>query len=89
MSVSDFSKELFSDFECYRSAILPRRSTKYELLQIISFLFYIYKIFVQLVLRNTLLQISLIESNFYKKIDKWYIAWKRVVQRVKTNNNEW
>ena len=31
--VRDFSKELFSKFEGYRPAILPSRSTKYELLQ--------------------------------------------------------
>ena len=33
VSVSDFCKELFSNFEGYRPAILPSRSTKYELLQ--------------------------------------------------------
>ena len=44
----------------------------------ISFLFYIYEIYVQLFLRNTLLQISLIESIFYKKIDEWYIESERV-----------
>ena len=41
--------------------------------KIISFLFYVYKIYEQLFLRNTLLQISLIESIFYKKIYKWDI----------------
>ena len=51
----------------------------------ISFLFYIYKVYVQLFLRNTLLQISLIESIFYKKIDEWYIEW----QQVTTSDNEW
>ena len=56
--------------------------------KIISFLFYVYKIYEQLFLRNTLLQISLIESIFYKKIYKWDIEWQRVVQRVTTNNNE-
>ena len=25
----------------------------------------------------------------YKKTDEWYIEWKRVVQRVTTNDNEW
>ena len=34
----------------------------------ISFLFHIYEIFVQLFFRNTLLQILLIESIFFKKI---------------------
>ena len=33
------------------------------------FLFYIFEIYVQLFLRNTLLQILLIESIFYKKTD--------------------
>ena len=32
-----------------------------------SFLFYIFEIYVHLFLRNTLLQILLIESIFYKK----------------------
>ena len=51
----------------------------------ISFLFYLYEIYVQLFLRNTLLQISLIESIFYKKINEWYIEW----QQVTTSDNEW
>ena len=25
----------------------------------------------------------------YKKTDEWYIEWKRVVQRVTTNDSEW
>ena len=51
----------------------------------LSFLFYIYEIYVQIFLRNKLLQILLIESIFYKKTDEWYIEW----QRVTTSDNEW
>ena len=35
----------------------------------VSFLFYIFDIYVDLFLRNALLQILLIESIFYKKTD--------------------
>ena len=56
---------------------------------IISFLFYIYEFYVHVFLRNTLMQILLIESIFYKKTDQWYIEWQQVVQRVTMNNNEW
>ena len=51
----------------------------------ISFLFYIFEIYVQLFLRNTLFQILLIESIFHKKIDEWYFEW----QRVTISDNEW
>ena len=50
-----------------------------------SFLFYIFEIYVQLFLRNKLLQILLIESIFLKKTDKWYIEW----QQVTLSDNEW
>ena len=65
MPVRDFSEELFSKSEGYGPAFLPNSSTNYELLQ--SFLFYIFEIYVHLFLRNTLLQILLIELIFYKK----------------------
>ena len=51
----------------------------------ISFLFYIFEIYVQRFLRNTLLKILLIESIFFKKADEWYIKW----QRVTSSDNEW
>ena len=51
----------------------------------ISFLFYIFEIYVQRFLRNTLLKILLIESIFFKKADEWYIEW----QRVTSSDNEW
>ena len=51
----------------------------------ISFLFYIFETHVHLFLRNTLLQVLLIESIFYKKTDWWYNEW----QRVTTSDNEW
>ena len=86
---------MFSKFEGYRPAFLPSKSTKYELLQsfakTISFLFYIFEIYVQLFLRNTFkfFQILLIEWIFYKKTDEWYIEWQRVPTASDKNDNEW
>ena len=89
MPLSDFSKELFSNFEGYGlqlcQAVPSNKNGSKCFAKTISFLFYLYEIYVQLFLRNTLLQISLIESIFYKKINEWYIEW----QQVTTSDNEW
>ena len=61
----------------------------------ISFLFYIFEIYVRLFLGNTLLQILLIDKEWYNewqkvtKIDKNNNEWYNECQRVTTSDKEW
>ena len=67
--VKEFNKELFSKLKViglqFCQACPPNMNCFKEFAKKISFLFYIFEIYVQLVLRNTLLRILLIESIFY------------------------
>ena len=83
MPVREFSKELFSKLKVIglqfcQAGPLNMNCFK-DFAKTVSFLFYIFEIYVQLFLRNTLLPILLIESIFYKKADEWYIEWQRVI----------
>ena len=86
--VRDFSKELFSKCE----GVPPNMNCFKGFAKTISFLFYIFEIYVRLFLRNTLLQILLIESIFF---NHWIIVTTSGTtsdnewQRVTTNGNKW